>query len=55
VIASQSIHNFWFEELPAKQHFVKDTALEATITHRNAILVRTGVFFLAFAFYPLGN
>jgi uncharacterized protein (DUF924 family) len=41
VIASQSIHNFWFEELPAKQHFVKDTALEATITHRNAILVRT--------------
>jgi len=41
VIASQSIHNFWFEELPAKQHFVKDTALEATITHRNAILGRT--------------
>jgi len=45
VIASQSIHNFWFEDLPAKQHFVKDTALEETITHRNAILSAPGSSF----------
>lgn len=27
----QSILNFWFEELTAKQHFVKDAALHETI------------------------
>ncbi len=27
----QSIHHFWFEELTAKQHFIKDAALDETI------------------------
>ena len=30
----QSILHFWFEELTAKQHFVKDTALDETIRTR---------------------
>ena len=30
----QSILHFWFEELTAKQHFVKDTALDQTIRTR---------------------
>ena len=30
----QSILHFWFEELTAKQHFGKDTALDATIRAR---------------------
>ncbi len=31
---SQSILHFWFEELTAKQHFVKDAALDETIRTR---------------------
>jgi uncharacterized protein (DUF924 family) len=31
---SQSILHFWFEELTAKQHFVKDAVLDATIRTR---------------------
>ncbi|MBK9574395.1 MAG: DUF924 domain-containing protein [Rhodoferax sp.] len=31
---SQSILHFWFEELTAKQHFVKDAALDTTIRTR---------------------
>ena len=31
---SQPILHFWFEELNAKQHFVKDTALDETIRVR---------------------
>jgi len=30
----QSILHFWFEELTAKQHFVKDAALDETIRAR---------------------
>ncbi len=30
----QSTLHFWFEELTAKQHFVKDTALDETIRTR---------------------
>ena len=30
----QSILHFWFEELTAKQHFVKDTTLDETIRTR---------------------
>ena len=30
----QSVIPFWFEELTAKQHFVKDTALDETIRAR---------------------
>ena len=46
----QSILHFWFEELTAKQHFVKDAVLDETKTiidrfgsypHRNAILGRS--------------
>jgi uncharacterized protein (DUF924 family) len=33
-IQPQSILHFWFEELTAKQHFVKDTALDETIRAR---------------------
>ncbi len=31
---SQSILHFWFEEISAKQHFVKDAALVETVRTR---------------------
>ena len=34
MVASQDILHFWFEELTAKQHFVKDAALDNTIRAR---------------------
>jgi len=34
VVASQTILHFWFEELTAKQHFVKDATLDETIRAR---------------------
>ena len=34
MVASQDILHFWFEELIAKQHFVKDAALDNTIRAR---------------------